>query len=282
MGIGSGIVHDSDPEAEWQECLLKGHFLTKPTPKFQIIETILWESEKGFFLLDLHLQRLAQSAAYFNFPSNAQLLRAELERQAASWSLPQDQVPPKQAEAGKEVEAAKRVRVLLHRNGRFSISAVPCERPQTTGLPVQQKCSEIRKVTIAKQRMDSTMVQLFHKTTNREIYDLELSRARKDGFSEVFFLNEKGEMTEGAISNIVIRTGERYFTPPVSCGLLPGTFRAHLLNNYPRLIQEKAFTLEEMAAADHIYMINSVRGFVKVKLDKAELSSSSPHLHPNL
>ena len=97
-----------------------------------------------------------------------------------------------------------------------------------------------------------------------------MSREKKDAFIEVFFRHEKGEMTEGAISNIVIQTGEHYFTPPISCGLLPGTFRAHLLKTYPQHIQEKVLSKKDMEEADHVYMVNSVRGLVKVELEMTE------------
>ena len=67
MGIGSGIVHDSDPEQEWEECLLKAHFLTKPVSEFVLIETLLLEPESGYWLLEEHLGRLQRSADYFSF-----------------------------------------------------------------------------------------------------------------------------------------------------------------------------------------------------------------------
>ena len=63
MGIGSGIIHDSDPGQEWRECLLKGRFLSAPAPVFSLIETILWQPDAGYWLLTEHLDRLAASAA---------------------------------------------------------------------------------------------------------------------------------------------------------------------------------------------------------------------------
>ncbi len=266
MGIGSGIVHDSDPEDEWQECLLKGRFLTNQIPEFQIIETILWAPEKGFFLLDPHIHRLTQSAAYFDFPINGQLILEELDRQASFWRTPQDIIAPDNAK--KEGQTAQRVRVLLHRDGQFSVTATSCEIPKDTSLPFQPRTYGNPKVTIAKTLTDSASLHLFHKTTRRKDYDRELHHARANGFTEVFFRNEKGEMTEGSISNIVIQTGEHYLTPPVSSGLLPGTFRAHLLKTYPQYIQEKALTQKDMEEADHIYMVNSVRGLIKVELER--------------
>jgi para-aminobenzoate synthetase/4-amino-4-deoxychorismate lyase len=269
MGIGSGIVHDSDPEEEWQESLLKGRFLTEIKPDFQLIETILWSPDGGFFLLNSHMERLAQSAAYFSFPANRQLILEELEKQAALWLRSPRSIEPSVKQGVGQT--AQRVRVLLNRDGRFAISATPCNKPAETRLPYRQVGVEVSKVALAKERTDSASPYLFHKTTNRGPYEQELRRARENGCIDVFFMNEKGEVTEGAISNIIIQTGENYYTPPVSCGLLPGTFRGRLLQDYPQYIQEKVLQERDLQEADHIFMANSVRGLVKVELEGADL-----------
>lgn len=265
MGIGSGIVHESDPAGEWQECLLKGRFLTDPTPEFQLIETILWAPESGFFLVELHLQRLAQSAAYFRFPINRQSILAAMTEQASLWA---GQKIDLDTNTPLTEQTAQRVRVLLHRDGHFSISATPCGMPENLGLPVQNKYRPEghQKANLSEAITDSASPYLFHKTTKRELYDSELRRAREGGFCEVFFTNERGEVTEGAISNIVVQTGEHYFTPPVSCGLLPGIMRTHLLETSPQ-VKEKILTLKDLEEADHVYMANSVRGVVEVKVN---------------
>ena len=68
MGIGSGVVSDSKADAEFEECLLKAHFLTKADAPFELIETIRWERGLGFHLLERHLVRLQSSAAHFGYP----------------------------------------------------------------------------------------------------------------------------------------------------------------------------------------------------------------------
>ncbi|MFC1513281.1 aminodeoxychorismate synthase component I [Thermodesulfobacteriota bacterium] len=68
MGIGSGVVYDSDPLGEWEECKLKGRFLTDPRPPFLLIETLLRQPGEGYWLLDLHLDRLAATAGFFGYP----------------------------------------------------------------------------------------------------------------------------------------------------------------------------------------------------------------------
>jgi para-aminobenzoate synthetase/4-amino-4-deoxychorismate lyase len=252
MGIGSGIVHDSGPEAEWQECLLKGRFLSKPRPAFQLIETILWQRATGFWLLDRHLARLASSARYFDFPLNPEELEQQLVSDSRSW----------QAEA-------IRVRILLHQDGRLEISASPCDPPRALDLdlsPARTTGIALPKITVSHTSTDSSWPFLYHKTTRRELYTAERQKAVDKGYYEVLFTNERGEITEGSISNIMIRQGKKFFTPPLGCGLLAGIGREHLLARHPRVLSEKVLRLEDLAAADAIYLVNSVRGIVQVSL----------------
>ena len=74
------------PEEEWAECLLKGNFLTKNEPDFQLIETLLWQPENGFFLLEYHLERLADSAQYFNFCCDIDEVHVRLDKEVSQRS----------------------------------------------------------------------------------------------------------------------------------------------------------------------------------------------------
>ncbi|MFH1245591.1 MAG: aminotransferase class IV, partial [Candidatus Omnitrophota bacterium] len=107
---------------------------------------------------------------------------------------------------------------------------------------------------------------LYHKTTNRKLYDAEYRRARSRGFYDVIFSNEKGEITEGAISNIVIKSKGVFYTPPVECGLLDGVYRRYLLRSGKYSIKEKALFKKDIVNAEEIYLTNSVRGMVRVCL----------------
>nr|MBF0221208.1 aminodeoxychorismate synthase component I [Desulfobulbaceae bacterium] len=115
MGIGSGIVHDSNNEDEWRECLLKAKFLTSPCPDFQLIETVLWTEAAGFYLLDRHLSRLKKSAEYFDFPFDGQRITKTLSAHKATKNI-NNKNPAK-------------VRLLLHRDGTLEISSNPCAPP---------------------------------------------------------------------------------------------------------------------------------------------------------
>ncbi|MGX9726932.1 MAG: aminodeoxychorismate synthase component I [Candidatus Electronema sp. VV] len=240
MGIGSGIVADSKAEEEWAECLLKGNFLTKNEPDFQLIETLLWQPESGFFLLDYHLERLADSARYFHFSCDIEAVRQRL------------------AEAVARRQERLRVRLLLYRDGRIEISSI--------FLPDEPPPAELPKVIFSQEWVDPADPHRFHKTTRRELYDRERGKAVAQGFHEVFFVNTAGQVTEGSTSNLFIRLEKDgpLFTPPVSSGLLAGTFRRMLLEQGEAA--ERVLTVEEVRTAAELYAANSVRGLVRVRL----------------
>lgn len=244
FGVGGGIVWDSDAEAEYEETLTKARVLTQPRPEFQLLETMLWEPETGIFLLDGHLQRLAKSAAYFDVPLDAYAVLQALEGLSHTF---------------KGVGA--RIRLLVDRDGVFEVQVVPQKSgqppPEGYGLASGGIASAPEKVLIAltKEPVDSQDVFLFHKTTHRAVY--EKAKADFPDADEVVLWNEKGEVTEGCIANVVIRKEGRLITPPVGCGLLAGTFREHLLKTGE--IVEQVIPVGDLMAADEIFLINSVR-----------------------
>uniref|UniRef100_UPI0040574DD1 aminodeoxychorismate synthase component I n=1 Tax=Candidatus Electronema sp. TaxID=2698783 RepID=UPI0040574DD1 len=241
MGIGSGIVADSKPEEEWAECLLKGNFLTKNEPDFQLIETLLWQPGSGFFLLEYHLERLADSARYFHFFCDIEDVRNQL------------------TAAVQQRHERLRVRLLLCRDGRLELTAAVL-------LPDELPSAELPKVIFSQERVDSADPHRFHKTTRRELYDRERGRAVAQGFYEVLFVNTAGQVTEGSISNLFVRLEKDgpLFTPPVSCGLLAGTFRRMLLERGQTV--ERILTRDDVLAAEELHVANSVRGLVRVQV----------------
>ena len=245
MGIGSGIVYDSDPEREYKECELKALFFTQKRRQFQIIETMLWSKKTGFFLLDYHLQRLQSSSSYFNFCFNQEKINQSLNRMSRHLNPAFEY----------------RIRLLLFPEGQVSLS---CRRLKQTTK------KSIPRVTFAKKRVDSQDVFLFHKTTNRKLYEKEYQKARRAGFFDVIFQNERDEITEGAISNIFIRKDGMYYTPPVSCGLLRGVYRQYFIETKPQLIREKIIKCQDLYEADGIYLSNAVRGLVQVRYKEAK------------
>ncbi|XOF32803.1 MAG: chorismate-binding protein [Candidatus Electrothrix sp. YB6] len=252
MGVGSGIVADSVPEAEWEECLLKGNFLTSSEPDFQLIETMLWRPDQGFFLLDYHLERLQDSAAYFHFFCEPDAIRLHLEQK----------VQKLKGDQGEQQQW--RIRLLLHRDGRIETSAVPLPSP----APVSGK------VIFSEHQVDAASPHRFHKTTRRELYNREYAAAAEQEYFDILFTNTEGQVTEGAVSNIFVarQDDDVLLTPPVSCGLLAGTYRRMLLEQGKAI--EQALTVEDVLQAHRLYAANSVRGLVRVYPEQNSVNSA--------
>jgi para-aminobenzoate synthetase/4-amino-4-deoxychorismate lyase len=233
MGIGSGVVIDSDPAAEYAECQLKARFLTEPAPEFQLLESLLWQG--GYPRLELHLDRLEDSAGYFGFACDRGAVEAALGEHARS--LPSG--------------AARKVRLLLDRDGAVRISSELLPEDGDPASPV--------RICIARERTDSADRFLFHKTTQRALYTRAFAEAQRLGYGEVLFFNQRGELTEGAISNVFLERNGRWFTPSVACGLLAGVERRYLLAARPE-IEERVLTAEDLKTANRIWLSNAVRG----------------------
>jgi para-aminobenzoate synthetase/4-amino-4-deoxychorismate lyase len=197
---------------------------------FSLLTSVLWTPEDGFFLLDQHLQRLERSANYFGFAYSRPVIQQHLQQLTVSLSQPH------------------KVRLTVDSVGHPAGEAVPLV---LTDRPVQ--------AVLAAEPVDAANPFLYHKTTNREIYDRAL--AARPGppavAEEVIMWNHQGEITEATIANVVVRRGAALYTPPVACGLLPGVFRAYLLAQ--GRIQERAITIPEFYVADQVFLINSVR-----------------------
>jgi para-aminobenzoate synthetase/4-amino-4-deoxychorismate lyase len=249
MGAGSGIVIDSDPADEYRECLLKAEFLTRSADRrpewFSLIETMLWQGAYplgSYPFLGLHLDRLTDSAEYFGFACDRDEARAALEQHA------------KQFAEG----APRKVRLLLDAEGQFEITSEV--------LPPRGEANRIARARIAPQRTDPDDAMLYHKTTHRPLYAPAFEQAVRDGFDDVLFLNLRGEVTEGAISNVFVEKDGRWSTPPVECGLLAGVFRRHLLATRPEM-EERVLFLNDLRQADGVYLANAVRGMRRVQID---------------
>ncbi len=243
MGIGSGIVFDSDPQREYKECELKAQFFVmKRRVEFHLIETIRWSKKTGFFLLPYHLQRLKSSAKYFDFLFNEMTIKQKL----------------KSISRCLNPAFHYRVRLLLSKEGNIHISYRRIRREFGSHREL--------RVTFSGRSTDSSDIFLYHKTTNRRLYNQEYCRARRAGFFEIIFENEKGEVTEGCISNIFIRLGDVYYTPPVSCGLLEGVYRKYFIEKKAPFVKERVLRREDLFKADAVYLTNAVRGITRVRL----------------
>ena len=240
LGIGGGIVADSKEDSEYAECLLKAQFLTESGGPFELIETLRWQSERGYHLLERHLLRLQSSAAHFGYPYSRTAVLAALDAAAAGITSP-----------------VAMVRLLLFEDGSITVSSREIELPTK---------DTVWRFVISDQRVDEKDPFFYHKTTRRQFYDREMER-QKDltGCDEVVFLNLRGELTEGTRTNLFIERDGRLFTPALSCGLLPGTLREELLDLPRAAASEAVLTEADLRSADRIYLGNSVRGLVRAE-----------------
>jgi para-aminobenzoate synthetase/4-amino-4-deoxychorismate lyase len=143
------------------------------------------------------------------------------------------------------------IRLLLARDGSTDIQALP--------LPPLKETIEVH---LARTAIDSQNVFLFHKTTRRDAY--ETARSSHPACDDVLLYNERGELTEFTIGNLVVEIDGKLVTPPVDCGLLPGTFRAYLLETGQ--VVEKVIPLRQLEDCTKIYRVNSVRTWQSVRL----------------
>ncbi len=232
IGIGSGVVADSDPAEEYNECLLKMKFLDTPA---SLIETMYWNGT-NYALLPEHLARLESSAAHLGIPANIPLISASLNA------------------AIRNLKGGQMVRLLVAPDGTYTVTVQPLA---LTDAPMRFK--------ISAKRTSPTWDWLYHKTTDRAFYDDEFAALTADGScDEVAFLNEDGEITEGSRTNVFIQKNGMLLTPPIACGVLAGTLRANLLANGKA--RESAIKLPDLESAEAVFLGNSVRGLRAARL----------------
>ncbi len=238
MGIGSGVVADSDGPKEYAECLLKMKFLTDPVRRFELIETMLYVPGDGIWLRGYHLARLAASAAYFGFAYDPIKVRDAIDAAVAT-------------------DASKRLRVRLLLDEDGGISATATAQPEAPA-------DAVTRYVISDTRLNSADLFLYHKTTRRELYDREWKHYSDTlGADEIIYLNENGELAEGSRTSIFIEREGRLETPRLDAGLLPGTLRAALIDEGRAV--ESRLMIEDLNAAKTIYLGNSVRGLMRAE-----------------
>jgi para-aminobenzoate synthetase/4-amino-4-deoxychorismate lyase len=230
-GIGGGIVWDSNADSEYEEAITKSRILARRNPEmqpgcFQLLETMLWEDGE-IFLLERHLKRLAGSAEYFDVKVDLNEIRDHL--------------------CNLRFNEPTRLRLLLSRDGQFKVESASCRWAQ--------RLDAASTLVLAKKPVDSGDVFLYHKTTSRAVY--EKAKADFPEADDVLLFNERGEVTESCVANVVIELDGRKVTPPVSCGLLSGTFRDELLERGE--IVEQIVILDDLKRASAIWLVNSVR-----------------------
>lgn len=233
--VGGGVVWDSTDSGEFDEALLKAEVITKPRPPFDLKESILWEQGIGYFLFDAHMNRLADSAVFFDYPLKLTKLSEQLHRLTKTF-LP---------------DQSYKIRVLLNNEGKIRIET----------SPIGSNPVPVTKLTFCPEPVDALDRSRYHKTTLLDAF--APPNALKDDF---IYLNKDEQITETSIANIVVKIDGQLFTPPISAGILPGTYRAKLIQE--GLLMERPIYRADLTRESEIYLINSVRKMWRAELAK--------------
>lgn len=266
MGVGGGIVLDSVAADELAECRLKAKFLTGADPGFELFETMRASREAGVAHLDRHLARLAASAGELGFVFEESALREQIDERCAHLS------------AGGE----HRFRLALSKEGRVVIVTAPLVPVVTLGGRAQGDEAEgsFVGVLLAPEHgfapMRSNDWLLRHKTTRRAEYDRGWREAEAHGAFDTLFFNERGELTEGGRSNVFVKLEGRWWTPPLSAGVLPGVMRAVLLDDRAFGAAERELTLRELHAAEALLICNALRGALPARIVPVQQNEAGP------
>lgn len=236
MGVGSGIVYDSNINDEYGECCLKGAFFADGNADYSLIETIRFDN--GFPLLEMHMERITRSALELGFSINERKLREDLLERTYSLS------------------GAYKVRVILGKTGQYEIECVAFKAVDDAK----------RIILLADDRVSSSNFLIRHKTSCRSFYQNVYDTYSRLGYYDVVFRNERDEITEGSFNNIFIRRGDKWLTPPVGSGLIPGIQRRVVLESKNVDASEKILYARDIVEADEIFLTNAVRGVVSVSL----------------
>lgn len=240
LGIGAGIVLDSVPDDEYEECRLKARFLTGLAPGFELFETLRWQPGEGLRHAARHLDRLQASAHALGFGFDRGEARALLDRFAAETAP----------------ASVARVRLALAHGGRLALTHAPL--PPLAASPVG--------LLIAPQRLPACDPLRRHKTTLRGVYDEGVRAAERAGGFDSLFFTEDGRLVEGGRSTVFVQRGGRWCTPPLADGVLPGVARALVLADPAWAAEERTLRLEDVQQADALMVCNALRGPLPARL----------------
>lgn len=235
-GVGGGIVADSDPQAEYEEALLKGQVLVELASDFGLIETLRWRPTGGFVRLERHLARLARSAAALGFASEPEAWSRRLRNASVGWSGDQD----------------LRVRLELSRDGAVAISQQPAAASP-----------ERLRVRVSRRILDAADPFLRHKTTRRRDHDAAFAEAAAAGLDEALLLDRQGRVADASRNSVFVLRDGRLLTPAVASGALPGVLRAELIEDGRAV--EAELRPEDLAAGP-FFLGNSLHGLRRAHL----------------
>jgi para-aminobenzoate synthetase/4-amino-4-deoxychorismate lyase len=227
--VGGGVVWDSVADDEYDECRTKAAILLRAEPPFSLLETMRYEPDRGLLFKDRHLRRMAASAAYFGFAFDSEEVSNRLNSFGA--------------------HGASRLRLLVNRRGVIRIESTPMSASSSVAV----------NLALASTPIERSNRFLYHKTTNRELYEEFLREFANDhDVHDVVLFTPEGLVTETCFANIALRKNGRLVTPRSSSGLLPGVLREELLAQ-GRLI-EGDIALDELVEAGQVFVLSALRG----------------------
>lgn len=194
--------------------------------------------EAGFRRLARHLDRAARTCARLGIPFDPAACEAAL------------RAAVREAPAQTDL---LRCRLTLDRQGRIEVTAAPLAPPPARW-----------RVVVSDTRLAADDPWLTVKTSQRRLYD-ETRADLPAGIDEAIFLNARGEVCEGTISNVFARLEGMLLTPPQHCGLLPGILREELLETGAAV--ERILTLDDLHQTEALFLGNSLRGLIPADLD---------------
>ncbi|HEZ6997892.1 TPA: bifunctional anthranilate synthase component I family protein/aminotransferase class IV [Neisseria meningitidis] len=233
-GVGSGIVIDSDPAAEYRECGWKARFLNELRPDFSIFETLRVENRQCA-LLNRHLCRLKAAAQALNLP-----LPDGCENQIKQYiaDLP---------------DGAFRVKALLASDG-ISLSRA-----------VLNRLTDKQRVIISPTILPAQNYLRRFKTTCRTVFDQAWQTAETQGAFDSLFFNSDGILLEGGRSNVFVKHRGQWLTPSLDLDILNGIMRQAVLDEPQKYLQtnqviETHITQKTLQEAEEIRLSNALRG----------------------
>lgn len=199
----------------------------------ELIETFMWDPEKGAPDIDLHLERMCKSAANLKFKFEISEIKQKIVKIKSQSRL--------------------RCRLTLRFDGKINLTTAPL-------IPNSKNWI----LGLSETILNSSDPWLLHKSSNRALYDAERANL-PDGIDEFIYLNERNEVCEGTITNIFVKKAGQWLTPPLSSGCLPGVLRRKKIEDGS--CQVKIVTFSDLHDAEKIIVGNALRGEIEAVLN---------------
>ena len=198
----------------------------------ELIETFMWDPEKGAPDIDLHLERMCKSAANLKFKFEISEIKQKIVKIKSQSRL--------------------RCRLTLRFDGKINLTTAPLTPNSKNWI-----------LSLSETILNSSDPWLLHKSSNRALYDAERAKL-PDGIDEFIYLNERNEVCEGTITNIFVKKAGQWLTPPLSSGCLPGVLRRKKIEDGSCKV--KIITFSDLHNAEKIIVGNALRGEIEAVL----------------